>query len=75
MITEEIVRQIFEQGIGYGAFAVLLVYTLRKQAQRDLKSEERERNYQEIIKETVEKLNIVVEIKEDIREIKNQIRK
>lgn len=74
-MSEVILNQIFAQGLGYGAFALLLMYTLKKQEERDVKSEEREKNYQSIIKETVEKLNIVVEIKKDIQEIKNRIEK
>ena len=75
MITEQMISSFFAQGLGYGAFALLLMYTLKKQEERDVKSEEREKNYQGIIKDTVEKLNIVVEIKEDIQEIKKRIEK
>lgn len=74
-MSEVLIEQIFAQGIGYGAFALLLLYTLKKQEERDQKSEDREKNYQSIIRDTVEKLNIVIEIKKDIEEIKNKIEK
>lgn len=74
-MTEAFLNQVFAQGLGYGAFALLLLYTLKKQEERDVKSEEREKNYQSIIKDTVDKLNIVVEIKKDIQEIKSKIDK
>ena len=74
-MTQEIINQFFAQGLGYGAFALLLWYTLKKQEERDVKCEEREKNYQKIIDGAMEKLNIVTEIKKDIQEIKNKIEK
>ena len=73
-MTELMIEQFFVQGVGYGAFAVLIWYTLKKQDERDKKSEEREKTYQAIIKDTVDKLNIVVEIKKDIQEIKRKMK-
>lgn len=74
-MEQEILAQFFSQGLGYGAFALLLVYTLKKQEERDVKWEERESNYQHVIKDAMDKLNIVTEIKKDIQEIKNKIEK
>lgn len=73
-MTEAFLNQVFAQGLGYGAFALLLIYTLKKQEERDLKSEARENNYQKIIDEAMQKLNIVIEIKKDIEEIKTKIK-
>lgn len=73
MITQELISQFFAQGLGYGAFALLLMYTLKKQEERDAKSEDREKNYQKIIDEAMQKLNIVTEIKKDIEEIKTKM--
>lgn len=73
-MSEIVLNQFFAQGLGYGAFALLLIYTLKKQEERDLKSEARESNYQKIIDEAMQKLNIVIEIKRDIEEIKSKIK-
>lgn len=73
-MSEFILNQFFAQGLGYGAFALLLIYTLKKQEERDIKAELRESNYQKIIDEAMQKLNIVTEIKKDIEEIKTKIK-
>lgn len=74
MITQEMISQFFVQGLGYGAFALLLMYTLKKQEERDIKCEKRESNYQKIIDEAMQKLNIVIEIKKDMEEVKQQLK-
>ena len=43
------------------------------QEKRDLKQEEREKNYQEIISKLTDKLNIVEDVKKDVEEIKNYV--
>lgn len=43
------------------------------QEKKDLKQEEREKNYQEIISKLTDKLNIVEDVKKDVEEIKNHV--
>ncbi|WP_236905078.1 BhlA/UviB family holin-like peptide [Clostridium formicaceticum] len=50
---------------------MLIFYILKNQEKRDLRQEERELKYQNIISNLTEKLNLVEEIKEDVLEIKN----
>lgn len=70
--------------VSQGIFAILFIaqyWDHKKEArERELKSQEREdklqvviSNNQEIIKETVNKLNVIEDIKEDVQEIKNKI--
>ena len=46
------------QGLGYAMFFFLFIYVLKKQETRDLKSEEREAKYQEIIGELTNMVNV-----------------
>lgn len=43
------------------------------QEKRDLKQEEREKNYHKIISKLTDKLNIVEDVKKDVEEIKNYV--
>ncbi|WP_243116723.1 BhlA/UviB family holin-like peptide [Marinisporobacter balticus] len=51
----------------------LIFYILKTQEKRDLRQEERELKYQNIISNLTEKLNLVEDIKEDVSEIKNYV--
>ena len=62
------------QGIWAVLSCVLIVYILKAQETIDLKQEEREKNYQEIIRELTEKLNLLDSINSTINEIKNKIK-
>ena len=53
----------------------LLFYILKAQEKRDLKQEERENKYQEIISKLTEKFTIVETIKKDVEAIKESILK
>ncbi|WDV44964.1 BhlA/UviB family holin-like peptide [Clostridiaceae bacterium M8S5] len=61
----------------HGIWAVLTVilvfYILKNQEKRDIKQEEREIKYQDIITSLTEKLNLVLDIKEDVIEIKKYV--
>ncbi|PHS28564.1 MAG: hypothetical protein COA82_13430 [Alkaliphilus sp.] len=48
----------------------LIFYILKNQEKRDVKQEQREIKYQEIISALTERLNIIDDIKEDVLEIK-----
>lgn len=70
---DELIKNAAAQGIWALLSCVLIVYILKAQEARDLKQEEREKNYQEIIKELTEKLNLLDSINSTINEIKNKI--
>ena len=61
------------QGIWTVLTVGLIFYILKNQEKRDIRQEEREIKYQNIISKLTEKLNLVEEIKEDVSEIKNFI--
>ena len=63
------------QGIWTVLTVALIFYILKNQEKRDIRQEEREIKYQNIISKLTEKLNLVEEIKEDVSEIKNVILK
>ena len=51
----------------------LLFYILKNQEKRDIKQEEREKNYQDIISKMSDKLIIVEDIKRDVGDVKDYI--
>ncbi|PRX13001.1 BhlA-like holin [Orenia metallireducens] len=63
------------QGIWAVLAVVLIFYILKAQEKRDLKQEEREEKYQNIITQLTDKLNIVEVMKEDLNEIKDYLYK
>jgi len=69
---DELIKSAATQGIWVILSCVLIVYILKAQETRDLKQEERERNYQEIIKQLTNKLNTLDSINSTINEIKNK---
>lgn len=70
---DELIKAATAQGIWVILSCVLIVYILKAQETRDSKQEEREKNYQEIILQLSEKLNILDSINSTINEIKNKI--
>jgi membrane protein implicated in regulation of membrane protease activity len=63
------------QGIWAVLAVVLIFYILKAQEKRDLKQEEREEKYQNIITQLTDKLNIVEVMKDDLNEIKDYLYK
>ncbi|SFU78421.1 BhlA holin family protein [Clostridium sp. DSM 8431] len=55
-----------QQGLGYGLFVSLLLYVLKTTGNR-------EKRYQCLLDNMTNKFNIVEDIKEDVKEIKNKI--
>jgi len=55
---DAIMKMALGQGLGYAMFFFLFIYVLKKQETRDLKSEEREAKYQQIIGELTNTVNI-----------------
>ena len=63
------------QGL-WGALAVILVfYILKGQNKRDEIQDAREKNYQSIIEELTNKLFLIIELKDDIKELKYNVSK
>ena len=70
---DELIKTAATQGIWVMLSCVLIVYILKAQETRDAKQEERERKYQEIIKELTDKLNLLDSINSTINEIKGKL--
>jgi len=70
--------QVLNVALTQGGWAVLSValmfYILKVQERRDFKQEKREETYQVIIAELTDRLNLVVEIKEEIRNFTGKIK-
>lgn len=61
------------QGIWVLLFVSLFIYTIKRYEKMESRQEEREKEYQELIRGLTDKLSIVANIKEDIEEIKNKL--
>jgi hypothetical protein len=72
-MENEIFKMAVQQGIWAVLFIFILIYVLKEQKERDEKSGEREANYQSIIAKLTDRLKVVDDIGEDIKEIKNKI--
>lgn len=64
---EELIKVGIEQGLGYGLFIFLLLYTLKTTGERETK-------YQNTIDKLADKFNIIEDIKTDVEEIKNKVK-
>ncbi len=73
-MDEKLIELAATQGIWTLVSVSLIFYILKNQEKRDLKQEEREKNYQIIISNLSERLNSLESIKEDIGEIKDFIK-
>lgn len=67
---ESLIDTTLAQSIWSGLSIALIFYILKKQEDRDLKQDNRETKYQEIISDLTNKLHIVQELREDVKEIK-----
>lgn len=67
--------EVLELVASQGAWAVLTVglilYVLKNQEKRDIRQEEREQKYQEIISNLTDKLNLIEDIRTDVQEVKS----
>lgn len=63
---DDLISIALKEGLGYGMFACLLVYVLKTTG-------ERESRYQNLLDTLAEKFNLVENIQEDVKEIKNKI--
>lgn len=63
---EDLMSATLQQGVGYGLFVSLFLYVLKTTG-------DREKRYQCLLDNMTNKFNIVEDIKEDVKEIKNKI--
>ncbi len=73
ILESELIKIAVSQGLWATLAVVLILYILKAQEKRDQKQAERETKYQEIIKNLSHQLNIVTDLKQDIKDIKNHI--
>ena len=71
-MEDELLKTALTQGIWAVLSIFLLFYILKTQEKRDLKQEEREENYQNIICKLTDKLEIIDDVKRDVKFIKQQ---
>ncbi|MBE6052472.1 MAG: hypothetical protein E7212_00960 [Clostridium sartagoforme] len=72
-MEREILKAALSQGIWAVLSIFLLFYILKAQEKRDMKQEEREKNYQDIITKLTDKFDIVDEVKKDVEDIKQYV--
>ncbi|WP_286911003.1 BhlA/UviB family holin-like peptide [Clostridium sp. UBA1652] len=70
-MEEQILKLASTQGIWAVLSFILIYYIVKTQEKRDIRQEERETNYQDIINKLTDKLNILDDIQENIKDIKN----
>ena len=74
-MENKIIELIGTQGAWALLSVVLIFYILKAQEKRDCRQEERERKYQDIIKTMSDKLGILSNLSEDIKDIKIKLNK
>ena len=74
-MESELFKLAASQGIWAVLSIALIFYILKAQEKRDLNQEIREKGYQDIITKLTKNLNIVGDIKSDVKDIKNFISK
>lgn len=73
-MEEKVIEMAATQGIWALLAIVLIFYIIKTQEKRDLRQEEREKNYQNSISLLTDKLNLVEDIKEDVAKIKDSLK-
>jgi len=74
-MENEIAKLALSQGIWAALSIVLIFYILKAQEKRDTTQEEREKKYQEIISNLSEKINLIEDIRRDMKQLKDFILK
>lgn len=74
-MDDKIIEIIGTQGAWALLSVALIFYILKAQEKRDDQQEKRENKYQEIIKNMSDKLGVLSDLSEDIREIKIKLNK
>lgn len=75
MMEEQLLKLAASQGVWAVLSIVLIFYILKKQEKRDCIQQEREKNYQIIIKKLTDKFSIMQSIQKDIKDISIKIGK
>lgn len=70
-MESELIKTATSQGIWVTLTVALILYILKAQEKRDLKQEEREKKYQDVIFKLTEKFNVIDDVKNDVKEIKD----
>ncbi|SHJ35802.1 BhlA/UviB family holin-like peptide [Lutispora thermophila] len=74
-MENEIAKVALSQGIWAALSIVLIFYILKAQEKRDTTQEEREKRYQEIISNLSEKINLLEEVRRDMKQLKDLMSK
>lgn len=72
-MNSEMVEIIGRQGAWALLSVALIFYILKAQEKRDTIQEKREQKYQEIIESMADKLEILTNLSEDVKDIKNKL--
>ncbi|WP_346905989.1 BhlA/UviB family holin-like peptide [Clostridium sp.] len=72
-MESELFKVATSQGVWAALSVVLIFYILKAQEKRDLKQDEREKSYQDIISRLTDKFNIIEDVKNDVQEIKDYV--
>lgn len=68
---------ILDAALSQGIWAVLaiflLLYVVKENEKRDLRQEEREKNYQAVIQQLTEKFNVLDEVRDGIADMKEHL--
>jgi hypothetical protein len=70
-LEEKIIELASSQGIWAALSIILIFYILKNQEKRDIKQEERESKFQQIIIELTNKLEIIENVNDTVNEIKD----
>jgi beta-lactamase regulating signal transducer with metallopeptidase domain len=73
-MESEIIKLASNQGIWAALSVALIFYILKAQEKRDIRQEERENSYQNIIKNLTDKFNIVEAVQRDVADIKESLK-
>ncbi|MEG1285358.1 MAG: BhlA/UviB family holin-like peptide [Romboutsia sp.] len=74
-MESELFKVATSQGVWAALSVVLIFYILKAQEKRDLKQDEREKSYQDIIFRLTDKFNLIEDVKNDVQEIKDYVLK
>ena len=72
-MEEQLLKLASSQGVWAMLSVILIFYILKAQEKRDIKQEEREKSYQDIISKLTDKFNIVEVVKKDVEDIKDYV--
>ncbi|WWU76368.1 BhlA/UviB family holin-like peptide (plasmid) [Clostridium baratii] len=72
-MENELIKIAMSQGIWAVLSIFLIIYILKVQEKRDLKQDEREKNYFELIENLTEKMKIISNVNNNVEEIKEKL--